>query len=176
MFAHSSLSGAGEMERHAGVVRMGGSLAYVAQQAWIVNDSLQSNVLFGQELDEGRWEACVHACSLQQDLEVPAPPSRPPGPLPMCSVTSEVGTVLQSNVCFLGSGVALDPPCQSDLCPTVTAYRDALHAAPKVHACCTLACLFKLTCTEQWGNIGRMWCCRCCLLVLTLRLERRASI
>ncbi len=49
---------------------MGGSLAYVAQQAWIVNDSLQSNVLFGQELNEQRWEACVHACSLQQDLEV----------------------------------------------------------------------------------------------------------
>ena len=49
---------------------MGGRLAYVAQQAWIVNDSLQSNVLFGQELDDQRWEDCVHACSLQQDLEV----------------------------------------------------------------------------------------------------------
>lgn len=61
---------AGEMERHAGSVRMGGRLAYVAQQAWIVNDSLQSNVLFGQELDERRWDDCVHACSLQQDLEV----------------------------------------------------------------------------------------------------------
>ena len=58
------------MERHAGSVRMGGQLAYVAQQAWIVNDSLQSNVLFGQELDDQRWEGCVHACSLQQDLEV----------------------------------------------------------------------------------------------------------
>ncbi|KAL0031798.1 hypothetical protein WJX79_007928 [Trebouxia sp. C0005] len=68
----SSLIGAllGEMERHSGLVRMGGSLAYVAQQAWIVNDSLQSNVLFGQELNEQRWEACVHACSLQQDLEM----------------------------------------------------------------------------------------------------------
>ena len=60
----------GEMERHSGSVKMGGSLAYVAQQAWIVNDSLQSNVLFGHELDEQRWESCVHACSLQQDLEV----------------------------------------------------------------------------------------------------------
>lgn len=49
---------------------MGGSLAYVAQQAWIVNDSLQSNVLFGHELDAQRWESCVHACSLQQDLDV----------------------------------------------------------------------------------------------------------
>lgn len=61
---------AGEMEKHAGTVRMGGQLAYVAQQAWIVNDSLQSNVLFGQELEDQKWEACVHSCSLQQDLEV----------------------------------------------------------------------------------------------------------
>jgi len=67
----------GEMERHSGLVRMGGSLAYVAQQAWIVNDSLQSNVLFGQQLDEQRWEACVHACSLQQDLEVSFMSSKP---------------------------------------------------------------------------------------------------
>ena len=64
------LCSAGEMEKHAGSVRMGGQLAYVAQQAWIVNDSLQSNVLFGQELNDQRWEDCVHACSLQQDLEV----------------------------------------------------------------------------------------------------------
>ncbi len=67
----------GEMERHSGLVRMGGSLAYVAQQAWIVNDSLQSNVLFGQELNEQRWEACVHACSLQQDLEASFMSSKP---------------------------------------------------------------------------------------------------
>ncbi|KAL3154179.1 hypothetical protein ABBQ32_013696 [Trebouxia sp. C0010 RCD-2024] len=68
----SSLIGAllGEMEKHAGTVRMGGQLAYVAQQAWIVNDSLQSNVLFGQELEDQKWEACVHSCSLQQDLEM----------------------------------------------------------------------------------------------------------
>ena len=52
---------------------MGGRLAYVAQQAWIVNDSLQKNVLFGQELEQQRWDSCVHACSLQQDLEVRHP-------------------------------------------------------------------------------------------------------
>ncbi len=61
---------AGGMGRHAGPARMGGSLAYVTRQAWIVNDSLQYNVLFEQQLDEQRWEACVHACSLHQDVEV----------------------------------------------------------------------------------------------------------
>lgn len=63
----------GEMEKHSGNVRMGGRLAYVAQQAWIVNDSLQKNVLFGHELEQQRWDSCVHACSLQQDLEVSGP-------------------------------------------------------------------------------------------------------
>ena len=61
---------AGEMEKHTGEVRMGGRLAYVAQQAWIVNDSLQKNVLFGHDLELQRWDSTVHACSLQQDLEV----------------------------------------------------------------------------------------------------------
>ena len=60
----------GEMEKHTGEVRMGGRLAYVAQQAWIVNDSLQKNVLFGHDLEPQRWDSTVHACSLQQDLEV----------------------------------------------------------------------------------------------------------
>ena len=175
MFALSSLSGAGEMERHAGVMRMGGSLAYVAQQAWIVNDSLQSNVLFGQELDEGRWEACVHACSLQQDLEVPAPLSCPPGPLPMCSAISEVCTAWQSYVSCLGSGMALEISCQTVSRPIANAYRGALHAALKVQASCTLACLFELTCTEELCGIDGLCCCRCCLLALTQRLERRAS-
>lgn len=58
------------MEKQSGEVRMGGRLAYVAQQAWIVNDSLQKNVLFGLDLEAQRWQSCVHACSLQQDLEV----------------------------------------------------------------------------------------------------------
>ena len=73
----------GEMEKQSGQVRMGGRLAYVAQQAWIVNDSLQKNVLFGLDLEEQRWERCVHACSLQQDLEV-----RPAVRDQLCVVTS----------------------------------------------------------------------------------------
>ncbi|KAK9823870.1 hypothetical protein WJX72_006059 [[Myrmecia] bisecta] len=60
----------GEMERHAGTVRLGGRVAYVAQQAWIVNDSLRNNITFGKEFDPERWQMCLEACSLKQDLEV----------------------------------------------------------------------------------------------------------
>ena len=40
----------GEMVGVGGEVRTAGSLAYVAQQAWIQNMSLQDNILFGSEL------------------------------------------------------------------------------------------------------------------------------
>lgn len=50
------------MERQRGTVYMGGSLAYAAQQAWIMNDTLINNVLFGGELNEARWQACLEVC------------------------------------------------------------------------------------------------------------------
>ena len=61
---------AGEMERHTGTVRVGGQLALVAQQAWIINASVRDNILLGRDLDEARWEACVEACCLSQDFKV----------------------------------------------------------------------------------------------------------
>ena len=55
------------MEKHAafvwqcasGRVALGGSVAYVAQQAWIINDTVENNVLLGQELDQARWDSVV---------------------------------------------------------------------------------------------------------------------
>ena len=42
-----------------GRIALGGRMAYVAQQAWILNDTLENNVLFGQPWDEARWNAVV---------------------------------------------------------------------------------------------------------------------
>ncbi len=36
-------------------------MAYVAQQAWIINDTVENNVLLGQELDQGKWDRVVKA-------------------------------------------------------------------------------------------------------------------
>ena len=33
---------------------VGGGFAYVAQQAWILNDSLKENILFGKEYDSAK--------------------------------------------------------------------------------------------------------------------------
>lgn len=34
-------------------------MAYVAQQAWIINASVKENVSFGKEWDEAKWNATV---------------------------------------------------------------------------------------------------------------------
>lgn len=47
-----------------------GSVAYVPQQAWIQNCTLQENVLFGQALDPKRYQKALEACALLADLEV----------------------------------------------------------------------------------------------------------
>lgn len=45
----------GEMRKVKGDVVFGGSVAYVPQQAWIVNATLKENVLFGKEEDEAKF-------------------------------------------------------------------------------------------------------------------------
>ncbi|XP_040856624.1 ATP-binding cassette sub-family C member 3 isoform X2 [Ochotona curzoniae] len=60
----------GEMEKLEGKVSMKGSVAYVPQQAWIQNCTLQDNVLFGQPLDPKRYQRALEACALLPDLEV----------------------------------------------------------------------------------------------------------
>ncbi|XP_065387414.1 ATP-binding cassette sub-family C member 3 isoform X1 [Macaca fascicularis] len=60
----------GEMEKLEGKVHMKGSVAYVPQQAWIQNCTLQENVLFGQALNPKRYQQALEACALLADLEM----------------------------------------------------------------------------------------------------------
>ncbi|XP_071819795.1 signal recognition particle subunit SRP68-like [Apostichopus japonicus] len=46
------------------------SVAYIAQQAWIQNDTVRGNVLFGKDLNSTKYEKILQACPLQRDLEV----------------------------------------------------------------------------------------------------------
>ncbi|XP_071848009.1 uncharacterized protein [Apostichopus japonicus] len=46
------------------------SVAYVAQQAWIQNDTVKGNVLFGKDLNSTKYEKILQACPLQRDLEL----------------------------------------------------------------------------------------------------------
>ena len=45
-------------------------MAYVPQQAWIQNASLQDNVLFGKNLDKYRYQKAIAGCALEADLKI----------------------------------------------------------------------------------------------------------
>ncbi|XP_052813608.1 multidrug resistance-associated protein 1-like isoform X2 [Mya arenaria] len=60
----------GEMDKVTGTVNVDGSLAYVSQQAWIQNASVKDNILFGNALDETRYDKVVESCSLKSDLDI----------------------------------------------------------------------------------------------------------
>ncbi|NXJ38493.1 MRP1 protein, partial [Ciconia maguari] len=59
----------GEMEKLEGTVQRRGSVAYLSQQAWIQNDSLQENILFGANLNRPYYELVLESCALLPDLE-----------------------------------------------------------------------------------------------------------
>ncbi|XP_044061552.1 multidrug resistance-associated protein 5 isoform X2 [Siniperca chuatsi] len=58
----------GQMTLLEGNVAAIGGFAYVSQQAWILNDSLKENILFGNECDQDKYNAVLEACCLLPDL------------------------------------------------------------------------------------------------------------
>ncbi|KAK9458846.1 uncharacterized protein V1516DRAFT_123729 [Lipomyces oligophaga] len=46
------------------------SVAYCAQQAWLLNDTVRNNITFGNELHQSRYDAVVEACGLKRDFEI----------------------------------------------------------------------------------------------------------
>lgn len=43
-------------------------VAFVSQSPWLQNNTIQNNILFGQVLDEERYEAVLTSCALRPDL------------------------------------------------------------------------------------------------------------
>nr|XP_031833208.1 multidrug resistance-associated protein 1-like isoform X3 [Nomia melanderi] len=60
----------GEMDKISGKVNTKGSIAYVSQQAWIQNASLQDNVLFGRPHHKNSYNRVIEACALNPDLKI----------------------------------------------------------------------------------------------------------
>lgn len=58
----------GEMEKVSGKVNTNGTIAYVPQQAWIQNATLQNNILFGKPFDKKRYDKVIEACALKPDF------------------------------------------------------------------------------------------------------------
>ena len=60
----------GEMERLSGSVCVKGSVAYVTQEAWIQNNSLRENILFGRKMNEKNYKKVIETCALKADLDI----------------------------------------------------------------------------------------------------------
>ena len=58
------------MKINPSFVHLQGSIAYVSQQAWIQNATLQNNIMFGKTLQEVRYNTVIDACALKPDLEI----------------------------------------------------------------------------------------------------------
>ncbi|XP_022081211.1 ATP-binding cassette sub-family C member 9-like [Acanthaster planci] len=62
----------GEMTTVSGTVQMKdrNQVALAAQKPWLLNSSLQNNVLFSMPLDEKRYKRVIDACSLKPDIDI----------------------------------------------------------------------------------------------------------
>ncbi|KAG0358621.1 hypothetical protein BGZ54_010349 [Gamsiella multidivaricata] len=60
----------GEMYKVQGHIKTIGRIAYVPQQAWILNATLRENILFGKDFDHDRYYRVLRACGLEPDVEM----------------------------------------------------------------------------------------------------------
>lgn len=60
----------GDMICVGGDMQINGSVAIVTQQAWIFNETLRENIIFGLPYDETRYRRTIEVCSLTRDLEL----------------------------------------------------------------------------------------------------------
>ncbi|KNC82173.1 hypothetical protein SARC_05531 [Sphaeroforma arctica JP610] len=60
----------GDMTCADGDVYVNGSVAYAAQQAWILNGTLKDNVVFGKDFNQERYDQTIESCALRRDLEI----------------------------------------------------------------------------------------------------------
>ena len=47
-----------------------GTISYVGQEAWIQNNTVQSNILFYKTMDLNKYEEIINLCELKQDLDI----------------------------------------------------------------------------------------------------------
>ena len=51
-------------------IKINGSVAYVPQKAWILNDTVRNNIIFKKDFDKERYQTILNICQLKPDLEL----------------------------------------------------------------------------------------------------------
>jgi ABC-type multidrug transport system fused ATPase/permease subunit len=60
----------GEVPHVSGTVEVSADISYVPQEAWIINASVRSNILFGKPYDEKLYKEVLRASALETDLKI----------------------------------------------------------------------------------------------------------
>uniref|UniRef100_A0A674KGA5 ATP binding cassette subfamily C member 8 n=1 Tax=Terrapene triunguis TaxID=2587831 RepID=A0A674KGA5_9SAUR len=63
----------GEMQKTSGNVfwnRKRGSVAYASQKPWLLNATVEENIIFESSFNKQRYKAVIDACSLQPDIDI----------------------------------------------------------------------------------------------------------
>ncbi|XP_041637494.1 ATP-binding cassette sub-family C member 4-like [Cheilinus undulatus] len=60
----------GELPHDTGTLKVRGGLSYAAQQPWVFPGTIRSNILFGKELNQKKYERVITACALKKDFEL----------------------------------------------------------------------------------------------------------
>lgn len=54
----------------SGLIEIHGRLSYAAQEPWLFEGSIRSNIIFIEEFDESRYNEVIKACGLERDMEL----------------------------------------------------------------------------------------------------------
>lgn len=60
----------GETDKISGSVTVDGTVAYVSQQPWIQNATIQNNILFGKPMNTEYYAKVLEACALVHDIKM----------------------------------------------------------------------------------------------------------
>ena len=60
---------AGEISNTIGTIDYQGSVIYLPQTAWVFSGTIKENILFGQPLEESKYERIIDVCALKEDFK-----------------------------------------------------------------------------------------------------------
>ncbi|KAJ2662229.1 ABC transporter C member 13 [Coemansia sp. RSA 1200] len=63
------LSICGEVEKTKGTGGVHGTITFMEQKPWILNDTIRNNILFGRKYDKEHYNRVIEACALTEDIE-----------------------------------------------------------------------------------------------------------
>lgn len=59
-----------ELTKIRGEVKRNGTIAYISQEPFLLNDTIKNNIVFGQKWDRAKYDLSLRICELNADLAI----------------------------------------------------------------------------------------------------------